>query len=264
MSTGHDYTNDPMQNSGASTNTQGASDAFNPDDYSFLPMSAAPDVEEIEREAEARDFRQIDPGDHLLVVKGFMKAPEVKLYTGYVAGRQVSWQSPSVGVRLARADDPQATILDFFDLPPTNPAEQDAYLNASKKQDGTNPGFGARKFGQFISRLGFPFAPGAPLPAEACRLGNWVGREVHATVAMQKQDTARVDQRTGLPFPPRTQVKLFSYRPSESTVQAGSGQAADQIRPVLQGQQPSRPGPRPPSARQPAGSPLAAAGLNDL
>lgn len=260
MSTGYsDYTNEPLQNTG----TDSQNNAWNPDDYSFLPISDAPDVEQIEREASERDFREIPPGDHLLVVKGFLKAPEMKLYTGYINGRQVGWQSASVGVRLAMKNDPQATILDFFNLPPTNPAEQDAYLNASAKTDGSNPGFGARKFGQFISRLGFPFAPGAPLPAEACRLGNWMRREIYATIVMQANKDGKTDQRTGLPFPPRPQVKLFSYRPAESTI---SGQAP-------QAGQAGRPGPapvvQPQGQRQPVAAgagvnPLAAAGLNDL
>lgn len=259
MSTGYneDYTRQPLQNAGQSAPAGQSVDDFNPDDYSFLPISAAPDVDAIERDAESREFREIEPGDHELVVVGFLKRPEVKLKNGWLHGRQVSWQTATVGVRLARATDRQATILDFFDLPPTNPDEQDAYLNASTKTNGSNPGFAAGKFGHFISRLGFPFAPGAPLPAEACTLSNWIGRHIHATVGMQANKDGNIDQRTGLPFPPRAQIKLFSYRPAE---QAGRG--ASPAGPVRQVAQAGRQAPQ--ATRPPQASPLAAAGLDNL
>lgn len=202
-------------------------DTFDWDNYSFLPIDAAPDADAIEAESASREFRDVEPGEHLLFIREFVGRPESKLREGYLNSVKTSWEVAQVTVRLAKVGDPQASIRDFFDLPPRDPRQMDAYLNASKGQDGGNPGFGARKFVHFLSRIGFPFPEGKPIPAEACKPGNWVGRQVHATVDFErprKGEQPRFDQRTGMPYPPRVQVKLFSYRASDQTIR-GTGPA---------------------------------------
>lgn len=258
MSTGHDYTTEPAPSA-----------EFNPDDYSFLPLSAAPDVEAAEREAEARQFRDLTPGDHELFVKQIVGRPDVKLRTGFVRGAKVSWESAMVKVRLARVGDPGASCVDMFDLPPVDPRGQEAYLCASKGPEGGNPGFHARKLAHFLSRLGFPFAEGAPLPAEACRLGNWIGRHIHATIELERPGVngPTINQQTGLPYPPRSQVKLFSYRAAEQTIR-GQVPAPHAGQQAAQQAAPQRAAATAQAARQPApaGYPnqLATSGLNDL
>lgn len=253
MSTGYDYTQDG-QPANATT-----SDDFNPDDYSFIPLASAPDVEAIEQEAEGRDFKPLPPGDHELFVKGFKGRPVDTHRTGFLRGVQVSWVSPMVTVRVASVSDPRLSLLDSFDLPPGDAKGQQAYLYASKNQDGSNPGFMARKFAHFLNRLGFVFPEGAPIPPEACNLGNWVGRHIHASVIMQANKDKKINQQTGLPYPPRPQVKLFSYRPAESTVR---GQVPQAVPTQARSAPVAQPAGRQASPSQ--GNPLAASGLNDL
>lgn len=277
MSTASDWT---QQDSQPTTPT--GSDDFNPDDYSFIPLAAAPDAEAIEQESTAREFREIEPGDHELFVKGFKGRPVTKLREGYLRGVRVSWESDMVMVRLAKVGEPQASAIDFFDLPPRDPRGQEAYLHASKKADGLNPGFQARKLTHFLSRLGYPCVEGAPLPAAACNLGNWVGRRVHASTGLEKEDPTKIDQQTGLPYPRRAQVKLFSYRASESTIRGAStagqatgtgplGQAgvnpsgtADELYRRDYVGNPARAAQPQPAGRTAAPSRIDAAGLNDL
>lgn len=211
------------------------------DDFEFADAPPAlRDADEIERDAASREFRPIEPGDHELFVAGFKEAPKQVHRTGYLNGQQVSWRPYQVCVRLAKVTDPNATILDWFDVPPDDPTEWPAYQQASKNPDGKNPGFGSEKFGHFISRLGWPFPKGGRLPADAKRLGNWKGRRIHATVELErvKAGQERIDQTTGQPFPPRSQVKLYSYRPSEATVQGYAPQG--QVRTTQGGQSVAR------------------------
>jgi len=206
----------------------------NAEDFEFAPIAAVNSAEEIEEAAASREFRPIPLGEHLLVVAGFHGYPKPVYRTGYYRGQSVSWTAYSVGVRLALASDPQATMLDFFDLPPTSPTEVQYYQHASKGTDGKNAGFFAEKFTHFISRLGWPFPKGAPIPIEACKIGNWKGREIIATIEMGKVNKDKIDLTTGQPFPPRPQVKLFSFRPAESTIRGQAG-AGGQVHPSMGG-----------------------------
>src|SRR4051812_24435450 len=122
----NNYADEPYPGSPSSQST--GADTWNPDDYSFIPLAAAPDVEAIAKEAEDRDFRPLDVGDHLLFVKGFKGRPEDKHRTGFLRGVPVSWVSPMVTVWMTSVADPRASLPDTFDLPPANPRDQEAYL----------------------------------------------------------------------------------------------------------------------------------------
>jgi hypothetical protein len=187
----------------------------NIDDFEFGDVTFKRTAEEVAEEAASREFHPPPAGDHEFFVAGFFNAPERVYRTGYLNNKEVSWYPYKLGVRLAVVDQPQLSLLDFFDLPPDDPREMDAYLNATKGKDGKNPGFGAEKFGFFIARLGWPYPKGAPLPAEAKKLGNWRNRR---TVELQENRNNKINPTTGEPYPPRSQIKLFSYRPSEATV----------------------------------------------
>jgi hypothetical protein len=213
-----------------------------PDDFEFGDVSFNRDAEEIE--SQRKQYRQPPQGEWDFFVEGFYKAPEPTPRSGYIDGQQVTWTAYTVGVRLAMVDDPEATILDFFDLPPVNPTNPDEvyyYINASSSPDGKSPGFQAEKLGHFLARLGWTISRGTVLPAEAKRLGNWKGRRVRATVGTQKPKKGqppKIDPTTGLPYPPKLQVLLFSYRPaSQHGTVSPTSMAAHSFTPQVQGPQ---------------------------
>jgi hypothetical protein len=192
-----------------------ADPAFDVDSFEMPDVTFGRDADEIAHDAAMREYKRIEPGEHELVVIGFKEAPQETYKTTYLGTEQVGYKPFKLAVRLAKASDPQAQILDFFELPPLDPAEQRAYLEGCKKPDGKNPGFMAEKFGFFIARLGWPYAKGAPLPREAKTLGNWKGRHIIGTVELRRPDKneeVKIDPTTGEPYPPLPQIKLFSYK----------------------------------------------------
>jgi hypothetical protein len=239
MSTDYDYT---KQDSGTG-------EAFDPNSYIVGGVAPTQGADDIERE---RARREPPAGDHEFIVTGFLKAPELKNRNGYYNGQAYNYNVPTVGVRLSLAKDPGASIIDFFDIPP-DAADQTAaamYLYGSKNADGKNAGFMASKFLHFIDRLGFPVVKGQALPA--IPLGAWIGRRIVATIELQTQKDQqtgqpKVNPTTGEPYPPRAQVKLFSYRPAQATI-AG---------PVM-GQPSPQPAPAPQPKPQPAPAPMPA------
>lgn len=248
MSTGYDYT---QQGNGGNGN--GAAGDFDPNAYEIGQVAYQRDANDIEAD---RARKEPPAGEHEFVVQGFLKAPEVKTKTTYYNGQQYSYNVPSVGVRLTMVNDPSATVIDFFELPPADAYGQGLYIHGSTKPDGKNAGFMAEKFGHFLSRLGFPLVKGQPIPAEACRLGAWIGRKVVATIeyqqttefnhATQKREP-KVNVATGEPYPARAQVKLFSYKVHGSTMGApviGAGVPAGAA---------NQPGHMPPTQGQPTG-----------
>jgi hypothetical protein len=212
MSYGNDWpTSDNTSNAG--------SDGFDPENYSFGAMAPAKSADEIE---SSREYKQVPPGDHELVVVGFGKMKD-SIKNVWYQGQQYSYKVMSVGVRLALANDPKATVMDFFDLPPEGNNEQILYQYGTKANDNKPGGFMAEKLGHFVARLGWPCAKGSPIPAEACRLGNWKGRRVIATIEHVVSKDAltggpKLNQMTGEPYPPQASVKLFSYRPAAGNV----------------------------------------------
>ena len=61
---------------------------------------------------------------------------------------------------------------------------------------------------QLINRLGFPWLPGQPLPAEARKVSNWLNRPVGVTVSPGR---GTFTDRSGAERPRSNQVKWFSY-----------------------------------------------------
>lgn len=228
---------------------EGDTDGSDADDFVIGgDVTFTRDADEMEA---ARSFRSPPPGEHEFFVSGFLKAPEQVQRTGYYNGQMVCWHPYKVTVRLACVADPSMTMLDTFDLPPDDPTEAFYYLNASKQANGRNVGFMAEKFGNFISRLGFPFPKGSRIPPDARRIANWKSRRVNATVEAQRQEIdpitglPKLDSTTGVPIQPRLQIKPFSYRPSQATL-SGPAANAHQPRPA------QNLAPAPQAARQPA------------
>jgi hypothetical protein len=163
---------------------------------------------------EEKSFRQPTVGDHRFRVLGFFGEPKLKTKEVFVAGQRHRYNTNLIKVRLGVVGDIGCQVIDNFELPPDDPAAVPAYLYGSDSPDGKNAGMMASKFYQFIGRLGFPsWEPGAPMPAEARRLGNWKGREIAATVTAAKPYT---DQSTGEWKEGTNSIKLFSYRDANS------------------------------------------------
>jgi hypothetical protein len=227
-----------------------AYDDFEIPDVVALSKSA----EEIEIESSYRD---VPPGDHELVVVGFLKNPEIKTREVYLNGRRVSYDATVVIVKLALASDRSAQVTDSFDLPPGEPGQLAAYYDGLMKADGKQKGFMASKFYHFIERLGWPYPKGGNLPAEARRLGNWKGRSIHATIEPGK---SYFDATSGEEKPGRNQVKLFSYRPSQATVYRD--QPALPLAPAVAPPRPAATPARPTAAPIPRQTASAARGLD--
>lgn len=177
-------------------------------------------AEEIEAESS---FEEIPPGVHELVVVGFLKPPKAERKDVFVDGQRRGFDTHSVVVKFALPDDRGKQVTDFFLLPPGDPEGLDAYHRGSKGPQGKVPGFNSNKFFHFLERLGYPVPKGGALPAEARKLGNWVGRRIVATVVEGDAFTkTKTDTETGEEVqetkPGRNQIKLFSYRPAGSTI----------------------------------------------
>jgi hypothetical protein len=170
------------------------------------PTATADDIE------KNNGFREVPPGDHILVVKGFRGPVESDSYRVKVGEQLRSYTSHSVRVTFCLPGDPRATVEDYFILPPANPSELEAYYRGvpTDKPDQT-PGNAANKFYHFISRLGFPYPPGGKLPDGARRLGNWKGRAIGASVV----DGGTYTDKSGATKKGWNKVKYFSYRPAD-------------------------------------------------
>lgn len=238
MSTAYDYTRELPETSA--------------EEYVLPEVTVAQSGDDIERE---NTFKDVPPGDHLLVVKGFDGPPAEESRKAFVNGRLVSFRAAKVGVILALPDDERATVRDYFMFPPSNPAELIAYYEGTSKPDGKSPGFESKKFFHFIDRLGWPVPAGGKLPEGARKLANWKGRTIHATV----QDGDNYTDKNGNEKKGFNRVKLFSYRPSEATM-TGRPPAPPTSSPAPAATRPA-PASRPAPA---AAAPAAALGLNDL
>jgi hypothetical protein len=225
----------------------GSSD--DPDDFEIAGDITAGDRSADEIESSS-SFNTVPPGEHLLVISGFPEPPKEAHYKVLVNNRLDSFAAHSVRVRFHLDGHPNFTITDFFLLPPSDPRSLNAYYNGTpegKKQ----AGWAASKFIHFINRLGYPFPPGAKLPEAARRLGNWKGRTIIATVEAGKgtyMDSSGVEKPRG------NQIKPFSYRTSEQTVQGATAS--------MRANGPARA--NNPAPVQPKGTNVYAAGLDNL
>jgi hypothetical protein len=202
---------------------EGSGGGANIDDFEFGEATFKRTGQEITDDQASRQFRSPHPGVHEMYIEGFTKAPEAITGQGFINGQPVSYTTFKVTVRWASIADPGATILDTFYLVPNHPDDAYKFLNVSKKPDGKNPGFMSEKLGHMLSAIGFVYPKGAPIPADARRLGNWKYRRVVLTIEPKEEEKdqngqPKIDPTTGMPYPPRMQVKLFSYQPSQATI----------------------------------------------
>lgn len=226
-----DWTTGQFDGAGGATQVEDALDFVIPS------FTAATDVDQTEREAEDSKFAAPPPGSYLFEVTGFLKRPEKTSKTLFVGSRAEACSPYKVALKLRVVGQGNLSMLDNIELPPSDPKEVMVWQNGTKAPNGDRrfAGFMAKKFEHLIKRIGFPFAVGDPIPAEALSLRNWVGRKVYANVVNGKPqidpvtNQPKVDPATGLPYPPRPQVELFSYRESEDTaVAAAHGSKAGQ------------------------------------
>jgi hypothetical protein len=234
----------------------------NPDDFILGGAVAARSADEIEKE---NVFLPVPPGDHLLVLSGFAGPPQNALYTVTLNGQRVQYEASSIRVRFSLPSNPRCSVVDFFLLPPNDPRDQKAYFDGlpeGKKQ----AGWAASKFIHFINRLGYTWLPGQPLPEGARRLGNWKGRMIHAVVEAGKgtyKDRDGIEQARG------NQIKAFTYRPSQDTVEgrgpgnSGGGNGSPMNGGQPQGSRSSGSGSPQTSAQTPAHAP-ANSGLDNI
>lgn len=225
------------------------------EDYEFGDVAATKSADQIENE---NSFKQIPPGDHMLVVKGFAGPPKVEPVKVFLDGQVTSYEAAIVGVDFHIAhDNSGATIRDYFTLPPNDPAEQRAYFEGKTKPDDSKekPGFAASKFLHFIARLGFEYPPGGHLPPAARKLGNWKNRAIHATVDAGKPYP---DKKTGEMKPGYNRIKLFSYRA------VGAGGTGNRNGGISASASQSKPASSAASSAYSAPARSAAVGLNDL
>lgn len=229
-STSHDYTQEPQV-----PFVVASADDFEIPDVQAISKSA----EDIEMEGS---FNEIPIGDHEVVILGFLGAPKEERKDAYVNGKRVGFVAHSVIVKFGLVSDPTYQVTDYMLLPPGDPVGLQAYYDGSKAADGKKKGFMASKFYHFIERVGFPYIKGQPLSPDARRLGNWKGRRVHLTV---DPGDAYFDQKSGEEKPGRNQVKLFSYRTSQATVDSMQSQTTQPNRPAQPPIQPTRPAAQP-------------------
>lgn len=189
------------------------------DDWTLAPVAPPKSGAEINEE---NSWREIPPGIHTLriceVTKPTDEGVSVLIYPKLVGegwqGQKTSFNGKNFQVRMCAANDPGARITDFFMAPPSQPSEQHAYFTgvAVDAKPTARPGFLANKFMQFLDALGFTWAAGGPLPADAMRPKLWVGRLIVAQVVPGVG--FYTSKKTGLETPRGHQVKMFTYQRS--------------------------------------------------
>lgn len=188
-------------------------EAMNADDL-VIGGSGAIDHDPNRTEQE-NSFRDLTPGFYLLKVIGFGKADR-KPFDAYINGQPVNYQAINLEVKFADANDPGARTRNFFRLPPENEQEL-FYYNHGTNSGGKAEGFMSKVFDHFIDRLlpGQAYITDAKgrkvLSPTAKSVANWKGRLIWAEIAEEK--SGGINPSTGEPYPIRTQIKLFSFRP---------------------------------------------------
>lgn len=183
----------------------------NTQDYELASDVVAGDesVEQIEAENQTRE---IPPGDHIGVVRKVVSV-ESKTFKSFVNGMPVVFTADQMSLLIGLVDDPRSTTFIRFTMPPRTKEEALAYwkgvaANGQGEQSKMSPGSDGKQFMQFINRLGFSWLPGMPLPAEARKPANWIGRPFGFT--MQAGRGTYTD-RSGVERPRNPTVKWFSY-----------------------------------------------------
>lgn len=205
MSSGYDYT--------AGDSIPVPSDADVKAEDLVIGGDAAIDHDADEAESSGA-FGDLLPGIYLLTVAGFGKT-EKKLHDTHFNGQPVNYEAWQVSVRFTDSHN-TGSIFNHFRLPPNGGNDLLLY-NHGTNAAGKAGGFMSAVFGHFIQRL-IPgsYEKGKPLSLNARALKNWVGRKVWAVVedaqAPADPGKVKIDKKTGLPFPPKPQIKLYSFR----------------------------------------------------
>src|SRR6185437_7257188 len=91
---------------------ESAAPAEDIDDFEIAQVVApSKSADEIEKESS---FKDIPPGDHELVVIGFLAAPKAEHKSAYVGGKQVGFNAHSVVVKFGLASDQSCQVTDYF------------------------------------------------------------------------------------------------------------------------------------------------------
>lgn len=105
--------------------------------------------------------------------------------------------------------------FDQFELLPTNILDSRCYMEGTNLQ-GKAKGFMASKFFHFLHRIGFPWEAGGPIPEDARKLKNWLGRKVIANIVAGEPYEKNERDKDGLEikktYPGYPKVELMSYR----------------------------------------------------
>lgn len=205
------------------------------DDEEGFAGDFRPDVtlEEIEKGS----FRFIGPGDHTVYIKDIEwvdsgNPVHEKMYVKQPDGsvRPMAMSCQKVKVIFAIRGDENCTASDMFLMPPSNPAQMDAYEYGYSDTQGKgqklatdNPrekgGFHAKKLKYFLGRI-FTFDSSGKIPESAKRFSNWkkypgtnIHKQVGITVTKGKAGTYK-DKKTGEEKESQgfNNIKLFTYR----------------------------------------------------
>lgn len=183
-------------------------------------------VEDVERSS----FRQVPFGEHVLEVLSVAPQGEPKPQLAYVKledGRveRRDYVSQSVKVTLCVPGDDKCTVSFFLNLPPAAPAEQASYFKGfgnedwarnGKPEDG---GREAKRYMQWLGRLGFKQDANMRFPREAFLARNWLyypGTRIRRLIGCEViPGKAKAPfERDGQMVTPRiyNQVKNFSFK----------------------------------------------------
>lgn len=182
--------------------------------------------------AKENGFRDIPPGEHILVVSSVVINP-AQCFNVVMPNNQVAnYLANTATVRLSMPNDPRASITDGFTLPPDNPDHHEAYnQGGTPAKPGIDPktskpykvgqaGMAANKFVHFMDRLGFVDAEGN-LTAAGKKPSNWKGRAIKAKV---KAGFGTYKDKEGVEKPSRANIQMFSYeRADAAAMNAVSG-----------------------------------------
>jgi hypothetical protein len=172
--------------------------------------------------------RPMSPGEHACKVVE-VREPKPKVILVWHVGRQLETNVRSIMIRFARIDEPDETVVDFFNLPDTLlVSDAERYFQGTSNEKDRHPNFHFRKTASFLDKLGFPLI-GGRFPERAWNPTTWRDLDVILTAQVEKPRETNasaimdgVAEQQGA----RIGVKLFSYK----LTPAGLQRQADQLR----------------------------------
>lgn len=170
---------------------------------------APPDADEIVQKNAG--FSQLPIGEWEIVITGYQGSGEDKYIKCNVDGKQIGYTTKKRTLRIALADNPNAS--GFFDIyePPVDRDGQVGYWHGVP-EGAKAKGWHANIYRLLVDRLfraegGWPVGKPCPAPARFPR--NWIGRHVIATV--EKGDDWTDDK--GKPREGKNKIRPFSFQP---------------------------------------------------